>query len=92
MFTFFVTAPVKTWYWINVKINPSVNWPTLRLALIEQYRSLDTDFELSRRITERRQGAFESFDSFYEDLIVLNSKLRNPKTDREFIKILKQNV
>lgn len=65
---------------------------TLRLALLEQYRSLETDSELSRRLSDRHQQPLESFDDFYTAIQQLNSRLRVPKQDQEIIELLKQNV
>ena len=91
-FHHFVSGSAMTWYWTFIKSNPSCNWPTLRLALVEQYRSLETDSELYRKMSDRKQLLNESFDSFYDDLIQLNSRLRVPKTVKEIIELIKLNV
>lgn len=64
-FHHFVSGPVENWYWVYLKSNPTVTWMTLRLALLEQYRSLETDSELSRRLSDRHQQPSESFDDFH---------------------------
>lgn len=51
-FHHFVSGPVENWYWVYLKSNPAVTWMTLRLALVEQYRSLETDSELSRKLSD----------------------------------------
>lgn len=91
-FHIFVVGEVEIWFWTFVKSNPGATWRNLEFALIEQFRSIETDSELSRKMFDRRQGPTESFDSFYQEILVLNSRLRLPKSPRELIELIKQNV
>lgn len=88
----FVDGDVATWYWLYLKGNPAVNWPGLRFAIIERFRTLETDGELSRRMYERRQKANESFDDFFTAIQSLNARLLVPKPSHEIMTLLKQNV
>lgn len=91
-FHHFVAGPVETWFWAFVKTNPNISWIGLKNAMIEHFRSLETDSELSRRLYDRHQGTNESFDDFYLAVQQLNGRLRVPKTDAEIIDVLKNNV
>lgn len=91
-FHLFVSGTVESWFWTFLKTNPNANWQSLEFALIEQYRSIETDSELSRKMFDRRQGVSESFDDFYNPILVMNARLRIPKSRRELIDLIKQNV
>lgn len=91
-FHLFVTGTVESWFWTFLKTNPNANWENLKFALIEQYRGIETDSELSRKMFDRRQGQHESFDSFYNDILVMNARLHTPKSRKELIDLIKQNV
>ncbi|XP_055840052.1 uncharacterized protein LOC129907729 [Episyrphus balteatus] len=88
----FLDAPTRRWYWVYLKAHPNPTWAVLKNALIEQFRSLETDPELSRKLYDRHQGQTESFDDFYAAIQKLNGKLRTPKPDLEVMDILKNNV
>lgn len=91
-FHLFVTGPVESWFWTFLKTNPDANWQSLEFALIEQYRSIETDSELSRKMFDRRQGPNESFDEFYNAILIMNARLHSPKSRKELIDLIKQNV
>lgn len=91
-FHIFVAGEVETWLWMYLKSNPGATWRHLELSLIEQYKRLETDTEISRQMFDRRQGQTETFDSFYLDIMQLNSRLQIPKRSHEIIDLIKQNV
>lgn len=69
-----------------------LSWPELKVALIEHFRSMESDEELTRKMDDRHQGPNETFDQFYSDLLKLNSRLRTPKGPERLIFLIRQNV
>ena len=57
-----LTGQVKEWYWIHIRSNRTSDWSSLRHALLYEYQSITSDFEVMRDIVERRQQPNESVD------------------------------
>lgn len=91
-FHHFVAGSVESWFWVFLKANPETTWLTLKSALIEQFRSLESDSEISRMLYDRHQGLSEPFEDFFAAIQQLNGRLRVPKPDAEIIDVLKNNI
>lgn len=91
-FHYLVTGKAEQWFWQFRRSTPNGNWNDLRAALIRNFASLDTDSEIIRQMTDRRQEYNESFIDFYDSIIELNFRLTTPKTEIELMEIVRQNV
>lgn len=65
-----VTGPASTWFWSFRMKYPTSDLHTVKHQLIRMFRNFENDFEIQRRIMERRQSPNESADAF------VNSEIR----------------
>lgn len=91
-FHLLVRGVARDWYWLFVKANNATNWPTLREALRRQFQGNRSEFELMRDMVERKQRSGESVEAYFYVMYKLRSKLKNPVTERDMIKIIKRNL
>ena len=87
-----LTGQVKEWYWIHIRSNRTSDWSSLRHALLYQYQSTTSDFEVMRDIVERRQQPNESVDAYCHAISKLRAKLVKPVPDFDIIRIMKRNL
>lgn len=82
----------REWYWLYIRTNRNVDWPTLQFALQRQFASQLTDFELMREINERKQKPGESIDEYFHAIGILRSRLRNQIPEYEMVRLVKGNL
>ena len=82
----------KEWYWLYIRNNRQADWNALRHAIIFQFQSTTSDFEVMRDIVERRQQINESVDTFFHAVLKLRAKLAKPVPEYDMIRILKRNL
>lgn len=87
-----MTGKAEQWFWQFRRSTPNGTWNHLRAALIRNFASLDTDSEIVRQMTDRRQEHNENFTDFYNSIIELNFRLATPKPENELMEIVRQNV
>ena len=88
----FFSGRASSWYFEWIKSNFNSTWCALRHALLEHFRSPETDSEIEHQLYNRMQRFSESFTQYFYVMTDLNSKMRNPRTDADLIEILKRNV
>lgn len=59
---------------------------------LEQYQSLKTNTEFITELAQRKQQINESIDSFFHVMGQIRSKLLQPLSEFDMIKIMKKNV
>lgn len=79
------------WYYQMLSSEPNPSWQTLQAKLLDRFKSNQTDLKIIRQMQNRRQGK-ESFESFYNDICSLNHSMEYPKSDKEIISILRENM
>ena len=82
----------KEWYWIYIRNNRNADWGNLRHALLFQFQSTTSDFEVMRDIVERRQQMNESVDAYFHAMLKLRSKLVKPVPEFDMVSIIKRNL
>lgn len=82
----------QNWFWQFLRTNPRSDWRTIRKALLKQFKTYESDFEIIKQIMERRQQNMESFDEYYNAIMHLRNQLRQPIPETELLQILKGNV
>lgn len=87
-----LTGKAQTFYFQFRLTNPRANYNFLKLAMEEQYGSLDTETDIWKKILLRRQKFGETFDDFYESIKELRLRLKDPRTSVEIISLLRDNV
>lgn len=61
---YLLTGTALTWYWLHKRRHRQISWQDLRFALIKEFQSLDSDYEVRKRADAVRQGSRESFEEF----------------------------
>lgn len=91
-FHLFMKGMAEKWYWLYIQTNYVTEWETLKGALLKQYRTVRTSFELMRDMVERKQLPGESIDTFFFNMIQLRSRLDISMPENEMIKMIKRNL
>lgn len=91
-FRLLVVGQAHEWFWLYTKNHIIHDWPELRHALESQYKTIRSNFELMRDLAERRQQSHESIDAYFLTMGQLRSKLLQPISEYEMIKIMKRNI
>lgn len=94
-FHLLVVGDAKKWYWLTAQTNDVTSadkWPTLKMAMMQQYQSTRSSFELMRDMVERKQQPGESIDTFFHTMNTLRSRLGMPMPEYEMIKLIKRNL
>uniref|UniRef100_A0A1B0A7L5 Retrotrans_gag domain-containing protein n=1 Tax=Glossina pallidipes TaxID=7398 RepID=A0A1B0A7L5_GLOPL len=90
-----VTGPADIWYWQLLEDreeDPIFNYRALKVELLNQFKTADSDYELIREMMERKQHQSESFENYYAEMHDLTFRLRKKTRESELIKIIKSNV
>lgn len=91
-FHLLVEEKAQNWYWNYSSTHPLSNYDDLIRALRQHYDSLESEFELLRKLYDLKQRDNDSFDYFYNEVLHRNSLLPTPKTDDEIMDIIRHNV
>lgn len=91
-FTFLVTGQAREWYWLYRQSNVNTDWEGLKHALLSQYQTPQSKFDIVRELLERKQRNNESINSYFHEMYILRSRLMQPIYEYEMIKILKGNI
>lgn len=87
-----LSGPALDWFWDHRRFNNVSRWRDLKAALISQFHRFDSDFDIHRKILDRRQQNQETFDDFYNAVIRLRNQLRSPISERDIVSIMKGNL
>lgn len=91
-FHLLVAGTVKQWYWALLQTTVISDWTTLRLALLNRYKTIRSNWELMQELVERKQRQGESIDEYFHNLNLLRARLEVPVAEGEMIKIAKRNL
>lgn len=80
------------WIWQFRQQNPLCEWEFLKYNLIKKFRNFESDFEIQRKIIERRQLPNETADIFISEIIKLKNQMRVPIPELEIVRIIKDNL
>lgn len=87
-----LTGQALDWYWLHRKVGQISSWPDLKDCFLRQFRRFESEFQIQKKIMDRRQLPQESFESFYNDVIRLRNQQRSPYTDTDLVEIMKSNL
>ncbi|XP_073816245.1 uncharacterized protein [Musca autumnalis] len=91
-FSFLVSGQAREWYWLYRRNNIGTDWEGLKLALLSQYQTPQSKFDLLRELLERKQRYNEPVNAYFHEMGILRSRLMQPVSDNDMIKILKGNI
>lgn len=80
------------WYWRYHRRMHSVTWTDLCDALRTQFKDERSDVSIRAEIHRRKQKEGESFDEFYESVVLLSDKLSVPLSDSSLLESLRSNL
>ncbi|XP_075151748.1 uncharacterized protein LOC142225820 [Haematobia irritans] len=80
------------WFWNFRRQNPNCTWDDLKCNLKRKFQRFESDFEIQRRIMERRQHYGESADTFLNEIVSLNNQMRVSIPENELVKMVKDNL
>ncbi|XP_059220925.1 uncharacterized protein LOC131995808 [Stomoxys calcitrans] len=80
------------WYWQQRRIAPFQSWDDLKNAFLCQFRRFESEFQIQKRIMDRRQQPQESFEDFFNAVVKLRNQQRFPYSERDLVEIMKGNL
>lgn len=87
-----VTGDAYEWFWSFRQQNPYCEWNQLKYHLIRKFRRFQSDFEIQRKIMERRQQPSESSDNYLAEIVKLKNQMRFQVPEDELVRIIKDNL
>lgn len=91
-FHLLLSGPAKEWYWLFMQTHFGVKWPGLKQALLSQFQTTQSNFEILRDLMERKPNSNETIDDFFHSMSRIRAKLVQAIPEYDMIKILKRNV
>lgn len=89
----FLRKAAHDWLWDYRRMNPNVNdWFSFKRALVKYFHKYESDFEIQRKILDRRQQHNESFDEFCNSVLHLRNQQNNPIPEQDLVDIMKGNL
>lgn len=80
------------WFWRYHRSVESVCWNGLCRAMRQQYSDSRSDVDIRELIRDRKQKQGESFDNFYESVVELTDRLKEPLSSSLLVEILRRNL
>uniref|UniRef100_A0A1B0A7A9 Retrotrans_gag domain-containing protein n=1 Tax=Glossina pallidipes TaxID=7398 RepID=A0A1B0A7A9_GLOPL len=88
-----MVGQANKWYWQLMEDREGDStFDSLKAELLNQFKIADSDYELIREVTERKQQQPVSFEDYYAEIHDLTFRLRRQIPESELIKIMKSNV
>ncbi|XP_073841803.1 uncharacterized protein [Musca autumnalis] len=91
-FPLLLSGRAESWYWLFQKTNKHHDWEHLKFSLLNQYQSSKSNFEIVTELVQRKQQPNETIDNFFHTMGQIRTKLVQPISDYDMIKILKRNI
>lgn len=87
-----VTGNASAWFWSFRMKYPVCEWNVFKTHIIQKFRNFESDFEIQRKIMERRQLPNESADTFISEIFKLKNQMRIHVAEYELVRIVKDNL
>lgn len=87
-----VSGPALVWLWNQRRLNNIRSWRELEEALVSQFHKFEDDFDIQKKILDRRQQNQESFDDFCNVIMNLRNQQREPISEHNLVRIMKGNL
>lgn len=89
----FLKKSAQDWLWDFRRMNPNLyDWVIFKKALVSYFHRYETDFDIQRKILDRRQQHNESFDEFCSAILHLRNQQTNPIKEQDLVEIMKGNL
>lgn len=80
------------WFWGFLRRNPTAKLSEVKEAMTKEFGRLESDVEIYMRLLTRKQGFKESFDDFYNSIVGLNDRLKEPFDSRKLMDVIRNNA
>ncbi|XP_073844614.1 uncharacterized protein [Musca autumnalis] len=80
------------WYWMQRRLGRLNSFQALKQSFLAQFRKFESDFDVQRKMMDRRQGSQEVFEDYYNAMLQLRHQQREPMEERMFIDMMKNNL
>lgn len=80
------------WFWRYHRSVDTVSWNALCRALRQQYSDSRSDVDIRELIRDRKQKQGESFDNFYDAVVELTDRLKEPLSNDMLVEVLRRNL
>lgn len=87
-----LTGKVKTWYWRYRKTVTNIVWDSFCTEFRKQYKDYRTTFDIREELHNRKQKAFEPFETFYDAINSIIDRLAVPLDEEELIETVIRNL
>ena len=87
-----MTGRANEWFWTFRRQNPICQWDVFKYNLVRKFRNFESDFEIQRRILERRQMPTETADTYITEIVKLKNQMRSQIHEYELVRIIKDNL
>lgn len=85
-------GPAEEWYWMQRRLGRVQSFPELKEAFLSQFRKYESDFDVQRKMMDKRQGPLESFEEFCNGMVRLRNQQREPMSEQMLVDIMKTNL
>lgn len=85
-------GPAEDWYWMQRRLGHIRSFQELKEAFLSQFRKFESDFDVQRRMMDRRQGHQEAFEDFCNAMLRLRNQQRDPMNEQMLVDIMKGNL
>lgn len=85
-------GPAEDWYWMQRRLGRIKSFPDLKEAFLSQFRKFESDFDVQRKMMDRRQAPHESFEDFYNAVLRLRNQQREPLQEQMLVEMMKGNL
>lgn len=87
-----LVGKAREWYWRYRKEFPRIVWEEFCAALKYQYKDYRKDSEILEDIRGRKQKPGESFETFYDEIMILSSRMSASIPEEQLIEMLSRNL
>lgn len=87
-----LTGEALDWYWLERQHEQINRWGDLRNMILRRYRRFESDFEVQRKIMDRRQLPQESFEDYCNAILKLYNQQRQKISEDDLVEMMKCNL
>ncbi|XP_073816257.1 uncharacterized protein [Musca autumnalis] len=92
-FHHFLSGPALEWLWNYRRMHSYISdWASVKDALVKNFHRFESDFDIQRKILDRRQMNNEPFDEFCNAVLHLRNQQRHPIGEQDLVDIMKSNL
>lgn len=88
----FLEGPAEDWYWMQRRLGRIHSFQELKETFLSQFRKFESDFDVQRKMMDRRQGPHETFEEFCNAVLRLRNQQREPIPEQMLVEMMKGNL